>query len=111
MMMLIGGVDAWEFVTLLLGPVLSILALVTPFFGVRQVKENAQSYAHHFVISGAFITAGLGLAVFRFSAFALMIIAANGVWFISARGAARRAHQRRRDDPDASAQEFVPRYF
>lgn len=94
---LLGGLSNDELVTFVFGGGFFVLALATPFFGVRQVQEDAESYAHHFVLSGGFLAILFALTLFTSCTFGAIAIAVvpNVVWWATAHGAQRRARHKR----------------
>ncbi|MFK7999860.1 MAG: hypothetical protein AB8H86_09695 [Polyangiales bacterium] len=99
--LLLGGVSATEFMSLVAAPCFFIAVLMTPFFGVRRMKENAESYAHHLVLSGGLIASALAFVlVTDFSSLAFLILATpNAFWFVNALTAQQRAQQRKDQEP------------
>ena len=93
---LLGGLSGAELVTYVFGGAFFVLALATPYFGVRQVQEDADSYAHHLVLSGGFVLVLLALATFSTCSFGMVVLPVipNLVWFGMAHTAQRRAQQK-----------------
>ncbi len=74
-----------------------VFGTLGPLFAISQIKENAESYTHLFVMSGGFIAAALiMMAASRISAFGTAtVVVPNALWFSLALLARRRAAARR----------------